>query len=261
MLNNIMVFIYNNDGQMEITDLLSEISFQCSLSKPYQEVNMTIPFGVFSKSIPSYYIDVGSKVEIYDLKSSCIFRGMVDKSTINVKNETLNIIAYDFIVNLQRSKVVYNFNGISAYDAICKIFNDLGIPYSTNNGGFDGILGGQDSEDGKVIIKHLIKNKSAYDACMMIATECYQKYGNVYYMYMDANGNVNLTPCDRYTANTTIKVCSSPDKVDGNLVDCTYTRDSTNVITRVVVYDSKGNPVSLKGDNTTTDDEGGDDNG
>lgn len=257
MLNNVMVFIYNNDEQIEITDLLTELNFQCSLTKPYQEVTMIIPFGVFSKSIPSYYIDNGAKVEIYDLKSSCVFRGTVNKSTINAKNETLNIIAYDYIFNLLKSKVVYNFDNVSAYDAICKIFNDLNIPYSTNNGGFDGILGGKDSSDGKVIIKHLIKNKSAYDAIMMIATECYQKYGIVYYVYMDVSGNCNVTPADRYTANTTIKACKNHDTLDGNLIDCTYTRDSSEVITRVAVYDSKGNAVSVKkGKENISEDDG-----
>lgn len=257
MINNIIVFIYNNNEKIEITDLLTEISFQASLTKPYQEVNMTIPYGVFSNSIPSYYIDVGSKVEIYDIKSSCVFRGSVEKSSINAKNETLNIVAYDYIFILQKSKVVYNFENISAYDAIFKIFNDLQIPYSTNNGGFDGILGGKDSVDGKVIINHLIKNKTAYDAIMMIATECYQKYGIVYYVYMDANSNVNLTPCDRYWSNTTIRACSNHDTLNGNLTDCTYTRDSSDVITRVAVYDSKGQAVSVE-KGSTVKDEGGD---
>ena len=249
MLNNVMVFAINGDEQIDISDILIELTFSAGLEKPQQEVTMELPYAVFSNSIPNYYIDVGTKIEIYDLKSTCVFRGTVNKSTISAKDQTLKIIAYDYILNLQKSKVVYKFENMSAFDCIKKIFDDLNIPYCDHNEVFEGILGGKDSEDGKIVINHLIKNKTAYDACMMIATECYQKYGNYYYMYMDVSGNVNLTPVDRYYSNSTIKVCSDKTNADGNLIDCTYTRDATDVVTRVKCYNSQGEEVSLEKNN------------
>ena len=246
MLNNVMVFAINGSEQLDISDLLIELTFNASLEKPQQEVTMVLPYGVFSTSIPNYYIDVGTKIEIYDLKSTCVFRGVVNKSTISAKDETLKIVAYDYILNLQKSKVVEKFENMAAFDCIRKIFDELNIPYSDHNEVFEGILGGKDSEDGKVVINHLIKNKSAYDACMMIATECHQKYGNYYYMYMDVAGNVNLTQNDRYWSNSTIKVNSDKTNINGNLIDCTYTRDATDVITRVKCYNSQGEEVSVE---------------
>ena len=68
-------------------------------------------------------------------------------------------------------------------------------------------------------------------------------------MYMDVSGNANLTPVDRYYSNSTIKVCSYKTNVNGNLIDCTYTRDATDVVTRVKCYNSQGEEVSLEKNN------------
>ena len=54
-----------------------------------------------------------------------------------IDKENITITCYDFIRNLTKSKVCYNFSEMSAFDAVCKIFNDLKIPYS-EDGIFDG---------------------------------------------------------------------------------------------------------------------------
>jgi hypothetical protein len=146
---------------------------------------------------------------------------------------------------------------MSAYDAICTIFKDLEISYSE-----DGILDGKNGKSSEIQINHLVKNKSGYDACMMIATELHRNTGVFYYMFMDVGGNVNLMPCDYYWSRQTIQAPTSPtlDNPDGNLISMTYKKDASNLITKVAVYDSKGNPVDIEAGIPNEDtDEGGQD--
>jgi uncharacterized protein YdeI (BOF family) len=152
---------------------------------------------------------------------------------------------------------VYNFSAISAFDAVSKIFKDLEIPCSE-----DGIFDGKSGSDSQVQINHLIKNKSAYDACMMIATELHRTSGTYSYMFMDVGGNVNLMPCDRYWSRQTIEAPTSPtlDNPDGDLISMTYKKDASNLVTKVAVYDSKGEPVDIEAGIPNEDgDEGGED--
>lgn len=238
------VYIYNLDNgtYKNVKDLVSSISYSCSLDNIAQCVKITLAYGVYSSAIPSLYFRTGEKVEVYS-GARCIFRGKIETSVLQADKETLNLVCYDYIRNLKKSKILEDFSNISAYDAVCKLFNKLEIPYSV-----DGILGGPEGEGADIQIDHFIKNKSAYDACMMIATEVYRNFGTFYYIYMDVAGNVGLMPCDRYWSQQTIKPCSSPNlkNPDGNIISFSYKEDASDIVTRVELYDSKGNPIDIE---------------
>ena len=241
LLRNIVVYAYSENGsKLEIDELITELKMNCSLDKPYQQVNFTIPYGVYNEWFPHYFIDTGTKIELYDIYGEAVFRGTVNKVTLNSKNQTLECVVYDYIYNICQDGVYYNFKGMSAYDCICKMFDDLQVPYNS-----DGILSGKEGQDSSVSINHIIKNKSAYDTIMAIATECHQQFGYYYYIYMDVSGNVNVTPCDKYWAKQTIKT-SSVNKVDGNVIDCSYTKDASKIITKVLVYTSSGEEANME---------------
>ncbi|MEO2601037.1 N-acetylmuramoyl-L-alanine amidase [Clostridium butyricum] len=240
----ISAYIYDlNENYRNITELLISLKYKCSLDKPCQEVTFSIPCGIYSDAFPSIYIETGLKFELYE-GEKCIFRGKTEIVTLNAGEEKLTITCYDYIRSLMKSKVTYNFQNISAFSAICQIFNDLKIPYSTG-----GILGGEDdsSSGNKIQINHLIKNKSAYDACMMIATEVHNQFNEYYYMYMDVSGNVNLFECDRYWSSQIIEPCSdaSMQNPDGNLISLEYKEDASDIITQVALYNSKGGKVDI----------------
>ena len=195
-------YVYNFDGRYKkITELLISLKYKCSIDKPSQEVTFKIPYGVYSDALPSFNFATGQKFEMYE-QDRCIFRGKIETVSYSFDKETMTCIVYDYIRTLTKCKITRNFENISAHDAICDIFNELEIPYTTK-----GILGGDnDNDEGKKInINHIIKNKSAYDACMMIATEVHRQTGTYFYMYMDVAGNVGLMPCDRYWSKQTIK--------------------------------------------------------
>ena len=214
MLRTIVVYAYSENGtKLEIDELITELKMTCSLDRPYQQVNFTIPYGVSNEWFPHYFIDTGTKIELYDIYGDAIFRGTVNKVTLNSKNQTLECVVYDYIYNICQDGVYYNFKGMSAFNCICKMFDDLQVPYK-----YSGVLGGTDGQDSCVRINHIIKNKSAYDTIMAIATECHQQFGYYYYIYMDTEGYVNVTPCDKYWANQTIRT-SSVNRVDGNVID------------------------------------------
>lgn len=249
------VFVYTDDGSVvDVSDLLVSVKYTCSLDKPSQQVNITLAYSIYSTSFPSPYIASGQKIELYN-NGICMFRGKVNISELKANEEQLDLTCYDYIWQVTKSKVVHNFSDISAYDAVCKIFNDLEIPYSKN-----GVLGGPDSEGAKININHLIKNKSAYDACMMIATELHTQYGTFYYMFMDVEGNVNLMPCDKYWSKQVIKPCTDPllENPDGTMISLSYKNDMSEMITRIQLFDSKGNPVDIEtGESSGDDSEGG----
>jgi hypothetical protein len=98
---------------------------------------------------------------------------------------------------------------------------------------------------------------------MMIATEVHRNTGIFYYMFMDVGVNVNLMPCDTYWSRQTIQATTSQtlDNPDGNLISMTYKKDVSDLITKVAVYDSKGEPVDIEAGITSddSDDEGGGD--
>ena len=185
---------------------------------------------------------------MYDIYGDAIFRGTVNKVTLNSKNQTLECVVYDYIYNICQDGVYYNFKGMSAFNCICKMFDDLQVPYK-----YSGVLGGTDGQDSCVRINHIIKNKSAYDTIMAIATECHQQFGYYYYIYMDTEGYVNVTPCDKYWSNQTIKT-SSVNRVDGNVIDCSYTKDASKIITKVLVYTSSGEEANMEKGNEDSED-------
>ena len=240
MLKNIVVYAYVNDTKVDLSEIITELKFKSSLDNPYQEINFKIPYGIYTNSIPSYYIDTGTHIEIYDLYGEVRYRGAVNKVTINAKNQTLDILVYDYIYNLKQSTVYYNFKGQSAFECIKQILTDLQLQFTD-----DCILNGVYGEDSNIAINHIIKNKSAYDAIMMIATECHKTYGLYYYVYMDLAGNINITPCDKYWARQTIKSCTAKE-TNGNLLECNYTKDATDIVTKVIAYSSNGDEIDLE---------------
>ncbi|NFI60125.1 hypothetical protein FDA39_09540 [Clostridium botulinum] len=246
------VYIYENDGTFRIlNDLITNVKYTCSLDKIAQQVDITLAYSIYSNAFPSIYIGTGQKVEVY-IGDRNIFKGKAMTSNLKADKEELELTCYDYIWYLTKSKVVYNFNNISAFNAVCKIFNDLEIPYSA-----DGILGGPNGEGASINIEHLVKNKSAYDACMMIATEVHNQFGIYYYMFMDVAGNVNLMECDRYWSKQTIKPCSDPSLAnpDGTMIALSDRNVMSDMITRVQLFDSKGNAVDIETGESAEDDE------
>jgi hypothetical protein len=78
-------------------------------------------------------------------------------------------------------------------------------------------------------------------------------------MFMDVAGNINIMPCDYYWSRQTIKACSTPNlsNPDGTLITMNYKKDASDIVTKVAVYDSKGNAVPIEAGitNTSSDDE------
>jgi hypothetical protein len=66
--------------------------------------------------------------------------------------------------------------------------------------------------------------------------------------------------CDKYWSKQTIQATSSSNlsNPDGSLITGTYKKDASSLVTKVQVYDSKGNPVDIEAGVASPDDnEGG----
>lgn len=240
--NNVNIYSYKLNGEyIEITDLVSTMKYSCGLDKVSQQLDITMAYGVYSTALASLFIDTGQKIEVY-IDRKLYFRGKVETTSLSIDKESITISCFDYIRNLTKSKVCYNFSAISAFKAICKILDDIKVPYSK-----EGILNGENGDEGKLEINHLIKNKSAYDAIMMICTEIHRNNGYYYYVFMDVTGNINVKRCDRYWSNQVIQASTTPNQTnpDGTLLTMTYKKDASELITKVQVFDSKGNPVTI----------------
>ena len=237
------LYVYEENGDYRnFTDLEISLKYKCSLDKPCQELTFVIPYSCFTDAFPSFYLPTGRKVELYGDNNICRFRGKIETTSFTANEEKMTCVCYDYIRNLMKSKITYNFKNITAYSAVKTIFDDLQVPYNDS-----GIFGGENGEGGEILINHLRKNKSAYDACMMIATELHRQLGTYYYMYMTPQGVINIMPCDEYWSRQTIKPCSSSSlrNPDGNLIAFSYKEDASNIVNRILLYDSKGNKIDF----------------
>ena len=184
---------------------------------------------------------------MFDVKRRrCLFRGKVISIDLSFENGDCSLVCYDYIWYLLKNKVYYNFNGLTAYECVKKVFDDLQIPYNVN-----GIFDGDNGEGNSVVIEHIVKNISAYKCIMMIATELHIQLGGYYYVYMDEAGNVNITKCDKYWSRQIITIADKgrfaiPDTVNGNLIACTYKNSMEDIITRVLIYNENGEEKDLE---------------
>ena len=171
------------------------------------------------EKIVPYKEIVNNELKIVNMDKEEIY---LNEYKLSFDKGTSTLTCFDYIWWLLKNKVYYKFSGLSAYDCVKKVFDDLEIPYSN-----EGIFGGEDGEGKDIKIDHIVSGVSAYKCIMMIATELHVQLGYYYYIYMDEAGNVNITRCDKYWSRQIITTANKndyaiTDKVTGNLISGSY---------------------------------------
>lgn len=120
------VKLIKNDGSKayDITPLINQLSWDSNLT-----LLSVIEFGIIStdaRYVPKNPVEIGDLVIIYNEKIE-VNRGIVVKESKSGRNP-IEYVAYDYGWYLGKSNSVYQFNGVSAKQAITKILSDFGIP-------------------------------------------------------------------------------------------------------------------------------------
>jgi len=108
----------------DISPIVQKFSWDSSLS-----LTSVIEFSIIwndTKYIPVNPVEIGDLIIIYKDNKE-VNRGIVVKEKKSGRNVT-DYVAYDYAWYLGKSKSVYQFNKVSASQAITKIINDFGIP-------------------------------------------------------------------------------------------------------------------------------------
>ncbi|MBY7007852.1 C40 family peptidase [Clostridium botulinum] len=87
---------------------------------------------------------------------------------------------------------------------------------------------------------HLVIDKPASKVLQAIYSEITKQTGVYYYMHQDEYGVCTITEADKYYSNLTIKMPSSPNSADGNLIDYEINESMENMVTSVAIYNADG---------------------
>lgn len=116
------VYLIKSNKRINITTIISEISWESSMDTLGQQLSFNAVYGV-SKDFPKNPIDIGDMI-VFSIEKE-VFRGIIvneNKSTIG----TISYVAFDFAFYLNKSKKFYQFNKMKADAAIKKIASDYG---------------------------------------------------------------------------------------------------------------------------------------
>ncbi len=118
--------LIKNDGSRsyDITPIVQQFSWDSTMS-----LASVIEFSVIwndARFIPRNPVEIGDLIIVYkdDVE---VNRGIIVKNKQSGR-APIEYTAYDYAWYLGKSKSVYQFNGVSAKQAITKILNDFGIP-------------------------------------------------------------------------------------------------------------------------------------
>lgn len=210
--------LYDQKTVFELTPYCKSIQWSGDKSQVARKLDVTLSYAIWDKNQPKIQANPGTIVWMIDENGKERFRGMVFDRELS-SNEELKIVAYDYLIYLQKSKITYNFTNIVSEAAVEKIITDLGEKYNripTTN----------------IPITKLIKNKSAYDAIMNIYTDISKKNGKQYIPIMDYD-MVSVIEKGSIVADYTLKS-------EENLGETVFSDSISNMVNKVIIYDSNG---------------------
>ena len=112
------IYVIRDNIQTNITDIAGNITWKDNIDTLGMQIDFNIPSKYKS------YITVGDRIVL--MGDFEIFRGIVVKENIN--KDTVSFNCFDYAFYLNKSKEIYQFNKISADNAIKKILKDFNVP-------------------------------------------------------------------------------------------------------------------------------------
>ncbi|NFI57537.1 hypothetical protein FDA48_14455 [Clostridium botulinum] len=223
---------YNNPTDIvQLQDYCTEVKLANSFTQIAAELNFTMPHTTLSSSLVAVNVELGDTVTLH-YKDKQLFYGKVIDTEKKGKEESLKVTCYDFCWWICKSNITRNFSNIPILQALLDVYGEIEAP---NN--IDTELG----TNGDILLNsHLVIDKPASKVLQAIYSEITKQTGVYYYMHQDEYGVCTITEADKYYSNLTIKMPSSQNSADGNLIDYEINESMENMVTSVAIYNADG---------------------
>ncbi len=233
----------NPTSVVQLQNYCTEVKLANSFTQIAAELNFTMPHTTLSSSLVAVNVELGDTVTLH-YKDKQLFYGKVIDTEKKGKEESLKVTCYDFCWWICKSNITKNFSNIPILQALLDVYGEIEAP---NN--IDTELG----TNGDILLNsHLVIDKPASKVLQAIYSEITKQTGVYYYMHQDEYGVCTITEADKYYSNLTIKMPSSKNSADGNLIDYEINESMQNMVTRVGIYKEDGSKAEVYG----TDDNG-----
>ncbi|NFI95254.1 hypothetical protein FC961_12800 [Clostridium botulinum] len=223
---------YNNPTDIvQLQNYCTEVKLANSFTQIAAELNFTMPHTTLSSSLVAVNVELGDTVTLH-YKDKQLFYGKVIDTEKKGKEESLKVNCYDFCWWICKSNITKNFSNIPILQALLDVYGEIEAPNM-----IDKELG----TNGDIILdSHLVVDKPASKVLQAIYSEITKQTGAYYYMHQDEYGVCTITEADKYYSNLTIKMPSSKNSADGNLIDYEINESMENMVTSVAIYNADG---------------------
>lgn len=221
----------------DLSDLLKTVVSSCNKSSVSRKFDITYAYPINDTNQPKFQTAPGTFITVY-IDYIAVWYGWVHTREMNTHDQTVTLTAYDCLIYLTKSKVTYNFNNAVAESCIKQICDDLDVKYN-----YIPTTG--------IPITLLIKDKTAYEAIMLILTEVSKQTNKQYIMYADKNrlsimekGAVIQDSISIPGATGMWTRYHALDPAE-NMSGTIYKDTIDNMINRVKAYDDKGSVIGV----------------
>lgn len=205
-----------------ITQLCASIKWSGDKSQAARKLELGIAVSPTDANLPVVSMSMGNMVLLYDDTGNELFRGYIFSRDKSNSNAEMDVMAYDGLVYLLKSKGTYNFKKLTAEAIAQKLASDFGIP------------AGSLAATG-IPLSFVADSQSIYDILMQAYSGAGAQNGKTYLPIMDG-GKLNVIEKGAYTASCVLS--------DGaNVTDSDYEESIEDMVDRVRIYDENSNPV------------------
>lgn len=123
---SINISVTSGSSVIDITQLVTAAEWSGSLSEVARKLTFGIVTSPTDKMLPSVSINLGDMIMLES--DTELFRGYVFTRSKSHSGDAIEVLAYDGLIYLSKSKAPYNISKLSPDQIATKICNELGVP-------------------------------------------------------------------------------------------------------------------------------------
>jgi hypothetical protein len=214
-----MIIEYLESGKRtDITKLVTEITWSGDTNQAARRLEIEMIAPSSDRNIPKVKIEMGKMLLLSDDNRKELFSGYIFSQSLTRSSSSINILAYDGLVYLLKSKAAYNFKKATAESIASKVAGDFGIEI------------GELAKTG-IIQGLLIYDQSPFEIIQSAYLEAAKQNSKEYIIQMEKNKLVV-----KEKGSVTI---SSTLSSDTNITDATYSEDIEDMVNTVKIYNDQ----------------------
>lgn len=224
-----------NGGSKDITQLVTNVKWKGAREEVARSVEFSYVSSPNDKFLPKVQVELGNMIYLHDDDGSELFRGYVFFREKAHNSDEVVIRCYDLMIYLTKSKAVYNFKNQTAEGIVKKICGDVGV--ATGEIVSTGIK-----------FSKVFTGNTYYEMMITAYTEAHKKNGKKY-IILSQKGK--LLALEKGTNKVSIVLSNYNERTnEGNIVEAKYSESIENMVSRVIITDTKGKKIGeVKDDN------------